>query len=95
MHIISIIINIYFNYHYHYYMYVCFIVDKKPIAYPDGEYEGNVDSNGKRHGWGKMTYKTSDVATYVGEWSNDQWHGRGIRTKVDGRKFEGNLSRHS
>jgi hypothetical protein len=71
-----------------------FVVDKKPISYPgEGEYEGNVDSNGKRQGWGKMTYtnRTSDdsVATYVGEWSNDKWHGRGIRTKVNGRRYEG------
>ena len=46
-----------------------------PMTYKDGEYEGDVDEKGKRHGKGKMTYNYGVI--YDGNWENDEPNGMG------------------
>eukprot|EP01114_Cavostelium_apophysatum_P009122 TRINITY_DN22196_c0_g1_i1.p1 TRINITY_DN22196_c0_g1~~TRINITY_DN22196_c0_g1_i1.p1 ORF type:complete len:149 (-),score=20.11 TRINITY_DN22196_c0_g1_i1:200-646(-) len=43
-------------------------------TYKNGIYEGDFQ-NGKREGYGKMTYKSNNV--YIGEWSKDAPNGKG------------------
>lgn len=47
----------------------------KKINYNNGYYEGDVDRNGNRDGWGVYHYNTGDK--YEGEWKNGQQHGYG------------------
>ena len=47
------------------------------INYENGDiYQGDVDSNRKRHGNGKMTYQNGNI--YDGGWKNDSFDGQGI-----------------
>ena len=57
------------------------------IRYNDGcVYTGQV-VNGKRHGFGKMTWPSGDV--YEGDFDNDTIHGKGKYTFAKGTVFEG------
>ena len=53
----------------------------------------------KRHGWGEMFYdgtKRSDsVIKYVGQWDNDDWHGRGITFYVSGNILDGPMDHNT
>ena len=56
---------------------------KKSIKYKDGsEYIGSLNSNKKRHGKGKIIYKSGEK--YVGEWKLDQQDGFGIHYDQNG-----------
>ena len=49
-------------------------------------YEGNF-LNGSPNGWGEIRIFNGNI--YVGEFKNGEYHGEGIRTTADGRRFEG------
>ena len=56
---------------------------RKSIKYKDGsEYIGSLNSNKKRHGKGKIIYKSGEK--YVGEWKLDQQDGFGIHYDQNG-----------
>ena len=48
---------------------------------------GEVNEEGKRHGYGKMTYSCDDI--YEGYWADDKLHGPGLYIWRDGGRFEG------
>ena len=60
------------------------------------EYRGDV-LHGKRHGQGRIHYKNvnaaSSVQQYDGEWSNDEFHGKGRQFLFGLGKFEGYFDR--
>lgn len=59
------------------------------IRYDDGRvYSGNV-VNGKRHGWGKMTWPSG--ITYEGDWKDDRFSGKGKYTWPNGDVYEGDF----
>jgi hypothetical protein len=69
-----------------------------PITYEDGDYEGDVDEAGKKHGKGKMTYNYG--AIYDGTWENDEPNGIGKysypdrETTYEGEFKNGEFSGH-
>ena len=52
-------------------------------------YHGELNENGKRHGYGKITYFGGD--TYQGYWDNDKAHGQGLYSWKIGGKYLGNF----
>jgi hypothetical protein len=52
-----------------------------------GSWEGELDSNGKRTGKGKMTYECG--ASYEGDFVNDKYEGHGTYTWDDGDNYTG------
>ena len=63
-------------------------MNQTKIEYRNGDvYEGEVNENNDKHGWGKMTYLNGDV--YEGEWKKDLYHGWGKITYDNGDVYEG------
>lgn len=52
-----------------------------------GTYTGDIDSAGKRHGFGMFKWK--DNSTYIGNWVNDKAYGHGRMNHKDGDYYEG------
>ena len=56
-------------------------------------YEGKLDENKIKEGYGKLTYKYGEI--YIGQFKNDKFHGKGVlyykknKTKYEGDFFEG------
>lgn len=58
------------------------------VRFPDGNYTGELDSRGFRHGWGEMYFRNGSVYgpggiflygegdRYVGQWNNHSQHGK-------------------
>lgn len=59
------------------------------IVYEDGEYEGNKNELGERHGKGKCVWV--DGTVYEGEWLNNKKHGYGELKRNDGFLYRGNF----
>ena len=59
------------------------------ISYDNGYYDGDVNNNNERHGYGTFVWKNGDK--YVGEWRNDEMNGRGRYTWNDGGYYEGDF----
>ena len=53
----------------------------------EGEYSGESNAEGKRHGWGVMKY--SDGDTYKGNWVNGMAQGQGTYIFANGEKYVG------
>eukprot|EP00592_Proboscia_alata_P023975 CAMPEP_0194446756 /NCGR_PEP_ID=MMETSP0176-20130528/128620_1 /TAXON_ID=216777 /ORGANISM="Proboscia alata, Strain PI-D3" /LENGTH=350 /DNA_ID=CAMNT_0039273515 /DNA_START=44 /DNA_END=1096 /DNA_ORIENTATION=+ len=52
-----------------------------------GEYNGEIDTSGKRHGRGIMKWDNGDV--YDGEWKGNKKHGKGILRRGHGVEYDG------
>ena len=52
-----------------------------------GQYIGQIDQDGERHGFGRCEYLSGEV--YVGDWAHGQRHGWGVQSSADGRRVEG------
>lgn len=60
------------------------------IKYENGDvYEGQVDKNGKRNGYGKLLVKNKYA--YEGEFEDDQEHGQGKFVYENGNTYEGSV----
>lgn len=71
----------------------CFFIfscQNKPIAkldFSDGSYEGQINSDGEKHGSG--IYRWLDGSTYDGEYADDLRHGSGRFLWVNGESYKG------
>ena len=63
--------------------------DFQTVRYSNGTYRGEL-SNGKKHGFGTMTFKSGNV--YEGDWKNDVISGKGKYTFASGHIYEGEFS---
>ena len=61
---------------------------KSTKSFPEGKYSGDF-VNGRREGYGTMTY--SDGAIYKGSWEYDRMEGKGTYTWKDGDKYTGDF----
>ena len=58
--------------------------------FKDGSlYEGELHVDGTRHGKGIMYFLNKHI--YFGDWSRDQFHGKGTYVFNSGERFEGDL----
>lgn len=55
----------------------------------DGKYEGDLNQQNKRHGWGLFRYNNTDV--YAGQWTNNKSHGDGMYFFANGDRYRGTL----
>mgnify|MGYP001810314713 CR=1 FL=1 len=56
-------------------------------SYPVGAYDGAMNEQGQRHGYGVMKYTNGDV--YEGMWETDKKHGLGKQIHRNGDIYEG------
>lgn len=67
--------------------------EKSTIKYSDGStFEGEVNADNQAHGKGKRTYSDG---VYIGDFLNDNKHGKGKWTGNDGGTFEGDFASNS
>lgn len=65
-----------------------FVKGQATIHYDNGAVYTGQWSNGKRHGYGTLTYASGD--RYEGNWKDNKFHGYGIYSYSDGSRYEGN-----
>lgn len=59
----------------------------KDVDYSDCSYRGTVDSEGRRDGWGKLTFRTG--TTYEGNFIKGTYEGYGTMVFASGNKYSG------
>ena len=61
--------------------------EPKLVKVPGGEYCGQMNEEGQKHGEGKMKYDNDNG--YQGQWKNNKRDGKGITTYASGNHYDG------